>query len=81
MGHLCTFENLFLKILKKHKFALISKTVRDRAKRTKFGITFFTVKHFATFGKFQKIKKNRFENTKLNYYGNALFLCMGTKTG
>ena len=22
-----------------------------------------------------------FENTKLNYYGNALFLCTGTKTG
>ena len=39
--HSKTFLNIskvFFKNLKKHKFALISETVRDRAKRTKIGV-------------------------------------------
>ena len=36
LGHFLTFQKLKKK-LKKHKFALMSETIRDRAKRTKFG--------------------------------------------
>ena len=44
-------------------------------------------KKFKNFKKKSKIskkiknwEKKYFENTKLNYYGNALFLCTGTPT-
>ena len=86
-----TFLNIskvskILKNLKPHKLALISETVRDRAKRMKFGKHMFcldvhrkTSFNISKILKISKFKKNIFKNTKLYYYGNALFCTQAQK--